>query len=73
MILTLYAVMDSSFWFDTIDFLYLICCLLNFRGNVIDMYAVFTHKATTSTCPPHFFYKSTHIALDENHKGIVQV
>ena len=48
--------------------LYLLCCLLNFRGNVIDMQFL-AIKLPPVHAPPHFFYKSTHIALDENHRG----
>ena len=47
--------------------LYLLCCLLNFRGNVIDMQ--FLPIKLPPVHGPPFFYKSTQIALDENHIG----
>ena len=47
--------------------LYLICCLLNFRGNVIDL--KFLPIKLPPVHGPPFFYKSTHIALDEIHRG----
>ena len=47
--------------------LYLICCLLNFRGNVTDIQFL-PIKLPPVHVPP-VWYKSTHIALDENHRG----
>ena len=47
--------------------LYLICCLLNFRGNVINMQFLPTKLPPVHV--PQLFYKSTHIAIDENHRG----
>ena len=47
--------------------MYLICCLLNFRGNVINMQFLPTKLPPVHV--PQLFYKSTHIAIDENHRG----
>ena len=47
--------------------LYLICCLLKFRGNVIDIQ--FLPIKLPPVHGPPFFYKSTYIALYENHCG----
>ena len=38
-----------------------------FRGSVI--YMQFLPIKLPPVHGPHFFYKSTHIALDENHRG----
>ena len=47
----------------------IICSLLNFRGNVIDMQFLPIKLPPVHAPHPPIFYKSTHITLDENHKG----
>ena len=47
--------------------LHLICCLLNLRGSVIDMQFL-PIKLPPVHVPP-LFYKSTNIAINENHRG----
>ena len=51
--------------------LYLICCILNFRGIVKDMQ--FLPIKLPPAPVPQCFSKSTHMALHENQRGIVQV
>ena len=47
--------------------MYLICCLLNFRGNVINMQFLPTKLPPVHV--PQLFNKTTHIAIDENQRG----